>query len=119
MNGKRADHGDQIPGEQFDPELAALFSEANETPLEADAFTRAVLRQIEQERRRRVMYQVGGTIAALSAGAFAAPFVGKTTFDAVVWLTQGTPPAAAMFTTPAAYALAAVITWRIARRGFR
>jgi|SRR5581483_1953137 len=119
MNGKQTDFGNDQDGERFDPELAALFSEANDTALETETFTRNVLRQIARERRRRVLYQVGGTVAALSASALVAPFVGESTVDAVAWLTQGTPAAAATFTTPAAYALAALITWRIARRRFR
>ena len=44
MNGKRADSGDNHGGEHFDPGIAALFNEANETSRSLDAETAFVTR---------------------------------------------------------------------------
>jgi len=118
MNGKRTEFGDPDDGELFDPELAALFGEANDAPLEHDAFVRGVLREVERERRRRLLSRIGGTAVALTAGAFAAPFVGEGTFGAVDWLAQNVSATDFTFASPAACVLAALITWRIARRAF-
>ena len=118
MNGKRTEFGDPDGGENFDPELAALFTAANEPPLEGDAFVRGVLSEVERERRRRLQSRIGGTAVALTAGAFAAPFVGEGTFGAVDWLAQNASTADFAFASPAACVLAALITWRIARRAF-
>ena len=102
----------------FDPRLADLFSEANEAPLEDTTFTSRVLDDIRRERRRRLLVRVSGTAIALTAGAFAAPFVGERTFDAVDWLGQNISPGGAALAAPVAGAMAALITWRIARRVF-
>lgn len=102
----------------FDPRLAGLFNEANEAPLEDAAFINRVLEDIRRERRRRLLVRVSGTVMALTAGAFAAPFVGERTFDAVDWLGQNISPGGAAFAAPVAGAVAALITWRIARRVF-
>jgi hypothetical protein len=119
MNGKRTDFDDNHDGERFDPELAALFSEANEAPLEGDAFVHRVLREVEQARHRRLPARVGSIVATLTAGAFAAPYVGERTFDAVDWLARNMSTSAFAPALPAVCALAALFTWRIARRGFR
>jgi hypothetical protein len=102
----------------FDPQLADLFSEANEAPLEDTAFISHVLADIRRERRRRLLGRVSGIVMALTAGAFAAPFVGGRTFAAVDWLGQNISPGGAALASPVAGAVAALITWRIARRVF-
>jgi hypothetical protein len=104
--------------ERFDPELAALFSDAGDAPLEAEVFIRRVSEDIQRTRHHRLVRQVTGTALALMAGAFAAPFVGAGTFRAVNWLAQNAPTASFAFASPAACVLAALITWRIARRAF-
>ena len=119
MNGKRADSGDNHDREHFDPGIAALFNEANETPLDGAAFIEAVLRNVRRERRRHLIRRLGGTILALTAGAFAAPFVGERTVDAFDWLTQNAAGTGFALALPVAYALAALIIWRIARRRYR
>ena len=118
MNGKRTDFGEDIPGEHFDPELAQLFNEASEPPLSETAFVTDVLRAIERERRHQLFWRVLGTLMTLTAAAFAAPYVGERTFDAVDWLAQDVSSAGATLASPVACAVAALITWRIARRGF-
>jgi hypothetical protein len=118
MNGKRTEFDNTEDGENFDPALASLFSAANETPLENDAFIRGVMSEVQRDRRRRLQRRIGGTAVALTAGAFAAPFVGEATFSAVDWLAQNVPTASFTFASPAACVLAALITWRITRRAF-
>lgn len=118
MNGKRADSGDNHDGEHFDPGIAALFNEANETPLDGTVFIEAVLRDVQRERRRHLIRRLGGTALALTAGAFAAPFVGERTVDAFDWLTRNVAGTGFTLALPVAYALAGLITWRIARRRY-
>ena len=120
MNGKRTDFGDDTPGEHFDPELAQLFNEASQPPLSETAFVTDVLRAIERERHHQLIWRVVGTLMALTAAAFAAPYVGERTVDAVDWLTQSlsSTGTGAALASPVACAVAALITWRIARRGF-
>ena len=118
MNGKRTDFGDDHGDERFDPDLAALFDAAHETPLDADAFTRGVLGELQRARRRRLLRRILGTALALTAGAFAAPFVGERTFAVVGWLAQNASATGFVLASPMACALAALITWRIARRGY-
>lgn len=117
MNGKRTDCGDDHE-ERFDPELAALFDEAHETTLDADAFIRGVLGELQRARRHRLLRRILGTVLALTAGAFAAPYVGALTFAAVDWLAQNVSATGFALVSPAACALAALMTWRIARRGY-
>jgi hypothetical protein len=117
MNGKRTNGPDDID-ERFDPELAALFSHAGEAPIEAEAFIGRVLEDIQRTRHHHLVRQVGGTALALVAGAFAAPFVGERTFDAVAWISQNVSATEGALSLPVASALAALITWRIARRAF-
>ena len=110
MNGKPTD---------FDPEIAALFNEANETPLDGTAFIEGVLRNVQRERRRHFMLRLGGTLLALTAGAYAAPFVAARTMDAFDWLTGNATETEFGLALPVTCALAAaLITWRIARRGY-
>lgn len=118
MNGKRTDFGDDHGNERFDPGLAAFFDEANETALDADAFTRGVLGELQRARRRRLVRRILGTLLALTAGAFAAPFVGALTFAAFEWLAQNVSATGFALASPVACALAALVTWRIARRGY-
>ena len=118
MNGKRTDFGDDHGDERFDPELAALFDEAHEITLEADAFTRGVLEELQRARRRRLLRRILRTVLALTAGAFAAPFVGALTFTGVEWLAQNVSATGFALVSPVACALAAFVTWRIARRGY-
>ena len=108
MNGKS----------DFDPELAALFAEAHDAPLDGNVFTAGVLRELQGERRRRLLRRILGTALALTAGAFAAPFVGALTFTAVDWLAQNVGSTGFVLASPSACALAAFMTWRIARRGY-
>jgi hypothetical protein len=117
MNGKRTDFGDDTSREHFDPELAQLFSAASESPLSGTAFVADVLRSLERERRHQLLWRVAGTLMALTAAAFAAPYVGERTFDAVDWLAQDVSSAGAALASPVACAAAALITWLIARRG--
>jgi hypothetical protein len=118
MNGKSTDFGGNDPGAPFDPELAALFSETHDAPLEGDAFIRGVIEDVQQARRRKLLHRISGTVLTLTAGAFAAPFVGERTFEAADWLAQNVSATGGAFASPAACALAALITWRIARRAF-
>lgn len=119
MNGKRTDFGDDHGDERFDPELAALFDAAHETTLDGDAFTRGVLGKLQRTRRRRFLRRFLGTALALTAGAFAAPFVGALTFAAVERLAQNVSATGFALVSPVACALAALMTWRIARRGYQ
>jgi hypothetical protein len=109
MNGKPPD---------FDPEIAALFNEANETPPDGTAFIEGVLRNVQRERRRHFMLRLGGILLALMAGACAAPFVAARTMDAFDWLTGNATDTEFGLALPVACALAALITWRIARRRY-
>lgn len=118
MNGKRTDFGDDHE-ERFDPELAALFDAAPDAPLDGEVFTAEVLRQLQRARRRRLLRPLAGTVIALTAGAFAAPFVGEQTFAVVGWLAQNASATGFALASPVGCALAALITWRIARRGYR
>jgi hypothetical protein len=119
LNGKRTGLGHDQDGERFDPGLAALFDEVHETPLEGDAFIRGVLGELQRARRRRLLRRVLGVVLALTAGAFAAPVVGELTFAAVDWLTLHLSVTGFVLASPAACAMAALITWRIARRGYQ
>jgi hypothetical protein len=109
MNGKPDD---------FDPEIAALFDEASETALDGTAFIEGVLRSVQRERHRHVIRCLGGTLMALTAGAFAAPFVAARTLNAFDWLTRNAAGTEFGLALPVAYALAALISWRIARRRY-
>jgi hypothetical protein len=79
-----------------------------------------VLDAIQRERRHQMLWRVGGTLMALTAAAFAAPYVGARTFEAVHWVAQSLPSTGtgAPLASPIACAVAALITWRIARRAF-
>lgn len=113
MNKKQPDYDDE---DRLDPELAALFSESNNSPLESNAFIHGVLEKIQRARRRRLLGHMSCTVVALTAGAFAAPFVGERTFALVDWLTQNTSATGIAPAFPLTCALGALITWRIARR---
>jgi len=119
VNGKRTDFGDDHGDERFDLELAALFDEAHETTLDGDAFIRGVLGKLQRTRRRSLLSRILGTVLALTAGALAAPFVGALTFAAVEWLAQNVSATGFALASPVACALAALMTWRIARRGYQ
>ena len=121
MNGKRPldpDY-DSDPDEGLDPALTGLFTAANEPLPGAEEFVSSILKDIQRARRRRLLSQASGTLMALAAGAFAAPYVGEQTFVAVDWLSRNLATTPETLASPAAYLLATFITWRIMRRAFR
>lgn len=123
MNGKRPmgpDYDSDPNHDGLDPALAELFTaaEANAPLADTNEFVGKVLRDIERVRRRRLVFQAGGTLMALTAGAFAAPYVGEQTFAAVDWLSRNVTATDVSPASPAAYLLAVLITWRITRRAF-
>jgi hypothetical protein len=127
MNGKFPTPSDDDGDDNgLDPELVQLFeatarSEATAPDATATgtatstAFVNSLLAKIKQERRLRLLRQMGGLAATLAIGAFLAPQVAQQTLCAAGWFTERLPATGGAFVSPLGYLCASLIAWRIAR----
>jgi hypothetical protein len=109
MNDMPHDDGPAREPSGLDPELLQLFDRASSVSTEDEAFVRVVLVKLRRARRRRLLARWTTTTAIIVSGALLAPHVAQATLTIADWVT---------LYYPVGCVCAALIAWRIARRGF-
>jgi hypothetical protein len=109
MNDMPRDDGLAREPSGLDPELLQLFDRASSVSTEDEAFVRVVLVKLRRARRGGLIARLITTTAIIVAGAPLAPYVAQATLTIADWVT---------LYYPVGCVCAALIAWRIARRGF-